>query len=40
MKPQLHVIALGKTLPLNGLPANSVVDVQEAEVHENILTKS
>jgi hypothetical protein len=40
MKPALHITAPGTTLPLNGLPANSVVDAHVALVHEYTLTKS
>ena len=32
MKPALHITASGTTLPLNGLPANSVVDAHVAVV--------
>jgi hypothetical protein len=38
MNPELHVIALGTTLPLNGLPANSVLDAHVIVVHEYTLT--
>ncbi len=33
-------MGLGTMLPLNGLPANAVLDVHEAVVHENTLKKS
>ncbi len=40
MTPVLLVIALGIPLPLNGLPASSVLEVQEDVVQEYTLTKS